>query len=60
MKYFGPGAMKRRVEETRILLRALDLWLRTEGLASSSNTLRSALRARKRLQAALERAGKAA
>jgi len=60
MKYFGPGARKRRVEEARILLRALDLWLRTEGLASSSNTLQSALRARKRLRAVLERARKAA
>jgi hypothetical protein len=56
MKYFGPGTRKRRVEETRILLR----WPRTEGLESSSNTLRSALRARKRLRAILERARKAA
>jgi hypothetical protein len=46
---------REQLAEARLLLRALDLWLRTEGLASSSDTLRTALRARKRLQAILAR-----
>jgi hypothetical protein len=58
MAYQGPrspNTRKELAEEARLLLRALDLWLRTEGLASSSGTLRTALRARKRLQATLAR-----
>jgi hypothetical protein len=46
---------REQLAEARLLLRALDLWLRTEGLASSSGTLRTALRARRRLQAILAR-----